>query len=161
MSRAIAVLLAVLIGTLAAYIGSTIWSLQLNADVIRTSAEAGPGDVCSGAIDQEYFAQLSQVIPLLLVALGLDAGFLRRRGDDMAWALALFTVGLLCVAEALALSTLPEPNVGCGDVLFAWHEYAAFIVTLEASFVALVALVWALVLGPPAPGDRAPASSAS
>jgi hypothetical protein len=34
--------------------------------------------LCGAAVDQEYFAQLSQVIPLLLVAVGLEAGFFAR-----------------------------------------------------------------------------------
>lgn len=60
--------------------------------------------------------------------------------------MTIFTVMMLCVGEALAISALPEPNEGCGELLYLLHEYAAFILTLEACFVALAALVWALVV---------------
>ncbi len=59
-------------------------------------------------------------------------------------AVIVFTVVLLVVGEALALSALPEPNEGCGDVLHGLHEYAAFVLTIEAAFIGLTMLVFAL-----------------
>jgi hypothetical protein len=61
-----------LLGTFAAWIGNDIW-FRLNENAIRTFADAlevarhegltGPvRDLCVGAVGQEYFAQLSQVI---------------------------------------------------------------------------------------------------
>jgi hypothetical protein len=68
--------------------------------------------------------------------------------------LTIFAVSLLCVGEAMAISVLPSPNAGCGNVLSVSHEYTAFILTLLACFVALATLVWALVSVLPASGAR-------
>jgi hypothetical protein len=151
--------LPLLIGTFAAYVGSVVYWHELDPGSIRTLADAraaaGSQDLagavinnlCVGAVHQEYFAQLSQVIPLLLVALGVEAGFFKPLLEDpVSRAMTIFTVVMLCVGEALAISALPEPNEGCEDLLYLLHEYAAFILTLEACFVALAALVWALVV---------------
>lgn len=76
--------LPLLIGTFAAYVGSVVYWHELDPGAIRTLADArdaaGSQDLasavvnnlCVGAVHQEYFAQLSQVIPLLLVALGIE-----------------------------------------------------------------------------------------
>jgi hypothetical protein len=75
--------LPLLIGTYAAFVGSSIW-FALDATAIRTVGEAmefasrenlsGPiKDLCVGAVKPEYFAQVGQVIPLLLVAVGWSA----------------------------------------------------------------------------------------
>jgi hypothetical protein len=165
--------LPLLAGTLAAYVGSVIWLRELDPGAIRTFEDARcaakemgligeqagltPGEevaaingLCAGAVSQEYFAQLSQVIPLLLVALGLEARFFERLLEESVQrAMTIFTVVILCVGEALAISALPEPNQNCGDVLYGWHEYTAFILTLEACFVALATLAWALVVAAP------------
>lgn len=151
--------LPLLVGTLAAYVGSVIYWHELEPGAMRTAADprivemsegltASQVDaLCVGAVDQEYFAQLSQVIPLLLVAVGLEAGFFTRFKEPVPRAMAIFTFLILCVGEVLAISALPEPNQGCGEILYGLHEYTAFILTLEACFVALATLVWALVVG--------------
>lgn len=88
------------------------------------------------------------MIPLLLVALGVEAGFFQRVMREPApRSMAITTIFVLCIGEVLALSALPKSGKGCGDVLYEWHEYIAFIFTLEACFVALVTLVWVLIEG--------------
>jgi hypothetical protein len=135
--------LPLLIGTLAAYVGSTAWNSVLE----RGSKRLNCGVECHGAITPEYFAQLSQVIPLLLVAVGIEAGMFRTSlKDSVPRAMTITTVVILCAAEVLALSALPSPNRGePSDILYKWHEYFAFIVTWEACFIALSMLVWALI----------------
>jgi hypothetical protein len=154
-----------LIGTFAAWIGNEIW-FRLNDNAIRTFADAlevarrdgstGPvGDLCVGAVGQEYFAQLSQVIPLLLVALGVERRFFERLlTEPVQWALTIFTVLLLCFGEAMAISALPSPNRRCGNVLSIFHEHAAFTFTLLACFIALATLLWALVVASPRAGSK-------
>jgi hypothetical protein len=137
--------LPLLVGTLAAYAGSQIWIEQLEPGTNWSDCSAR--DPPAGAVDKEYFAQLSQVIPLLLVALGIEAGFFRELlRDPVLRAMTIVTVLILVVGEAFAISALPESNKGCGNVLYPLHEYSAFVFTLEASFVALSTLVLALVI---------------
>jgi hypothetical protein len=160
--------LPLLIGTVAAYVGSIIWSYQLDNHPIRTLVDAElevanhseliegisgfPGkqavynELCRGAIDQQYFAQLSQVIPLLLVALAFEARFVKRlRQDSVAGSMAIVTVIVLCIGEVLAITALPVANRGCNNVLHDWYEYLVFIVTLTASVIALAALLWSII----------------
>jgi hypothetical protein len=149
-----------LLGTFAAWIGNDIW-FRLNENAIRTFADAlevtrdegltGPvRDLCVGAVGQEYFAQLSQVIPLLLVALGVERRFFERLlTEPVQRALTIFTVLVLCVGEAMAISALPSPNQGCGNLLSIVHENLAFVFTLLACFIALATLLWVLVVASP------------
>lgn len=144
---------------------AAIW-YQLDLSAIRSLAEArelagrrgstGPvEDLCAGAIAPEYFAQLSQVIPLLLVALGIERRFFERlMSEPVQRALTIFTVLLLCVAEAAAIAIIPFPNRGCGRVHEYWQEYMAFGVTILASSIALTTLLWALVVPSPLDGDK-------
>jgi hypothetical protein len=157
--------LPLLIGTYAAFVGSSLW-FSLEAAAVRTVAEArelasreglsGPiNDLCVGAVKPEYFAQVGQIIPLLLVAFGLERRFFDQLlKEPVQRALAIFTVTLLCVGEALAISALPSPNQGCGNVLAVPHEYTAFVVTLLACFIALSTLVWALMAVPSTTGGN-------
>jgi hypothetical protein len=115
----------VVIGTYAVYVGASVW-YGLNESAVRSVSEAMEvarreglngqlNELCVGAIKPEYFAQLSQVIPLLLVALGLERRFFERLlQEPVQRTLTLFTVLLLCAGEAIAIATLPSPNQGCG-----------------------------------------------
>jgi hypothetical protein len=157
--------LPLLIGTYAAFVGSSLWFV-LDVAAVRTVGEAvelasregltGPiNDLCVGAVRPEYFAQVGQVIALLLVAVGLERRFFERLlKEPVPRALTMFTVSLLCVGEAMAISALPSPNEGCGNVLSVRHEYTAFVLTLLACFIALATLVWALVAVLPTSADR-------
>jgi hypothetical protein len=158
-----------LIGTYAAYAGGSGIFYGLNLSAIRSISEAtevasregvaGPvAALCVGAVKPEYFAQVSQIIPLLLVALGLERRFFERlMREPVQRALTIFTVLLLCAAEAAAIAALPSGNQGCGRVLTYGEEYLAFSLTLSACFIALATLVWALVAPGPGDGTRPPA----
>jgi hypothetical protein len=128
----VAAVVPLVIGVGAAYVGETLYWREVQAG----------GD----HIDQEYFAQISQVLPLLAIALGFesrltDKGRILKPAEV---AVGMFTVLLLVIAEGLAISALPVDN---SEVfLYTWHEYVAFIVTLYACFVVLAVLVAVLVI---------------
>lgn len=130
-----------LAGTLVAYLGSVVWDSYR----VMTPACAVSDTPCAGLIDQEYFAQLSQIIPLILIAVGLEAGFFRRNFTSPARrAVTINTVLILCLGEVMAISALPLKNEG-DALLSPWHEYFAFVVTLEAVFVGIAVVIWILV----------------
>jgi hypothetical protein len=135
--------LPLLTGTFAAYVGSNIWHSILERSAQRISCI----DTCHGAVASEYFSSLSQVIPLLLVAVGIEAGIFKTSlREPVPRAMTITTVVILCVAEVLALSALVSPNRGSpNEILSEWHEYLTFFVTWEAGFIALSLLVWVLV----------------
>jgi hypothetical protein len=136
--------LPLLVGTLAAYVGASVYWSGLGQLAVRVSDDP---QACVGAIDQQYFAQLAQVIPLLLVAVGLEARFFRRfLSDPVQRAMTLATVALLCIAELFTIGALTRRNQGCGQLLHPVFEYATFLLTLEACAVALVSLAWALLV---------------
>jgi hypothetical protein len=139
-----------IVGVAGAWTASVVWDRVLDPRRAEDCHDA------IGVINQEYFAQLSQVIPLLLIAIGLEAGIFRSLlSKPSPRAMVVMTVVLLAVAEMLAISALPWSNVGC-DRLASWHEYIAFIVTVDACLVALAWLVWALLQrAKPTPSDRA------
>ena len=126
--------LVLVLGTFAAYLASDAWDTMGR-------------DGCKAVVSQEYFAQLSQVIPLLLVGLGLEAKFVQRLTTLPERAVVVITVAMLCLAEVLAVTALvvPEDHVGCVSFLPGWHEYLAFIVTMEATTIALAVLAVALL----------------
>ncbi|MFD4671876.1 hypothetical protein ACFWNN_19235 [Lentzea sp. NPDC058450] len=154
-----------LLGTLAAYFSSTLWRViddGTNRSIShiklterdfkelggtsRIEIENYLNSLCGNAIDQEYFAQVSQVLPLLLVALGLEARFFSKlTREPVGKALTLNAVFFLMIGEALALSTLPASGDGCVNMLLGWHEYLAFVITFEACVIALITLFWALM----------------
>jgi hypothetical protein len=157
-----------LIGVIISNLGVLFWS-TLDANAIRSVSDAMDvaqregftGDVqslCMGAITPEYFSSISQVIPLLLVALGIERRFFERfLREAVQRAVTIFTVLVLSIGELLALSVLPSPNQRCGTVLSETHELVAFTTTLTACSIGLTLLFWALVAVPPLRGrDLAP-----
>ncbi|MEU4689532.1 hypothetical protein [Actinoplanes sp. NPDC023714] len=126
--------------------GAMVVTLDIVNVAVRRNAPglAQDGD-CYGAISQEYFAQTSQIIPLLLVALGIEARFFHRRLDDsLHRAVSNATIFMLCAGEILTLSTLPWSNARCGDLLAPLHEFAAFTISIAACTLALSNLIVAI-----------------
>lgn len=158
-----------IVGTYAAYIGATVWSDFFNVDVTRTldpelaaeveqlslfEREGVLREICDPAVDPTYFEQVAQVIPLLLMTLGIEFGFFRGTLREPAQrAATAATVTVMSVALVFALSTLPWGGDECGEILEAWHEYLTFVVSLQAVFTGLVSLVWVLVVNVPQEGD--------
>jgi hypothetical protein len=114
-----------LIGTVAAYIATIAFSTD---------------------IGKEYFEQVSQVIPLLLIAVGFEAKHFQRYADQaVGKAVIIVTVTTLCFAEVMALTALPLAGKETVNMVASWHRYAAFVITIEACFVTLATLAWALI----------------
>ena len=116
-----------LLGTLGAYAASYAWQWT------------GSG------VDQEYFAQMSQVIPLLFVAVGLEGQYFQRaHGKRSEGGLTAVLLTLLVVGELMALSAL-VPSSTQGSGLTAWHEYLGLVTTAFACTSALGALILAVL----------------
>ncbi|HZN20916.1 MAG TPA: hypothetical protein VFB84_22450 [Micromonosporaceae bacterium] len=138
--------LPLVVGTLFAYLGETVYWYTLGADP-TTGARV---------VNDEYFAQMSAVIPLLLIAIGFEARqFQVYRRHPAGRATAIVIVLLLCVAEVLVLAALsPESTSplqsGPASIgppargLPAWLEYPAFVLSLEAMCMGLALVAWAL-----------------
>jgi len=163
--RRVRAIVPLMVGVFACYLAATIYVDYFDVDVIRaldpdTAAEveqlplteqlAINAQLCSGAVAPAYFQQIVAIIPLLLLTLGVEFNYFRRTLEDPAQrAATAATVTLLSLALVFALSTLPWVGQGCDEILAAWHEYLAFIVTVQGVFTGLATLVWVLVARPP------------
>lgn len=153
------------IGSYAAYAGAALWWDARSVDVMRELDPAIAAEAqniplplrgqfyvfsCWGAVSPRYFDQMAYVIPMLLVTLGIEAGFFRRRLRDpiqrVSTGVAVMVMSLGLVG---ALSTLPWEGLGCGQVLSKWHEYIVFVLTLQGLFIGLATLVWQLLVALP------------
>ncbi|GGS54357.1 hypothetical protein [Actinokineospora fastidiosa] len=86
---------------------------------------------------------MSQVIALLLVALGIEVGHFRSAvTDPNPRLIAILAVSVLCFGEIMGLPALPRK----AEEIFGWHMYVAFIATVEACLVAFATLIWVLVI---------------
>jgi hypothetical protein len=102
-------------------------------------------------VNQEFFAQVSQIIVLLIVAVGLESrlhGNWRSR-HPVEKATSIVAMIMLLVGEGLTLGALVKEN------LKGWASYIAFIVTAEAVSIAFAYLVWTLAvnIGKDSEGD--------
>jgi len=97
---------------------------------------------------------------LIAIAIAIEAKYLRQLARTAAGrAITTATIVMLCLGEALALTVLPVPvrdedsGTRLGG-LTVWHGYFAFILSLQASFIALILLLKALMwqLGQKEPG---------
>jgi hypothetical protein len=128
-----------LIGTLGAYAASYAWRFT------------GAG------INQEYFAQISQVIPLLFVAIGLEGRYFQRSdGKTSEYGLTAVLLILLVMGEVMALSALVPYNGPDRPALTSWHQYFALVATAFACSAALAALVLTVnrIIDPAQPSTR-------
>lgn len=151
-----------IVGSVAAYGGAMLWADYFNPTAVReVPADLVPeiarmslvdqqttlAQLCDEGINPTYFQHIAEVIPVLLLALGLEFNYFRRSmNQPVQRAAQVVTVTLMCVALVLALSTLPWDGNGCDDVLEPWHEYLAFTISLQAVFMALATVVWMLVV---------------
>lgn len=116
--------------------------------------------LCQGAISPVFFQQVVGVIPVLLLALGIEFNYFRRTLSDASQrAATAATVTILAAGLVGALSTLPWDGQGCGDVLSRGHEYIAFLLAVQCVFTGLVTLIWLLVAS--TPDDTVSADSAA
>jgi hypothetical protein len=130
-------ILPVLLGTLVVQVAAALWFPVLDVE----------GN-CAGTVSTDFFSQMVQVIPMLLVTLGIELGVLRRSSPLRTpgqRAAPILTVVMLCVAEILSFSMLvASDRTACG-VAATMHEFAAFVLSVQATSIALVTLVWLLM----------------
>jgi hypothetical protein len=142
-----------MVGIFFAYLASVWWDRSL-----EPMSNDG-----SSTVDVQFFAQASQVLPLLIVALGYEIGTFRKAMRRPAQrASAVVSLVFLCVGEVLALSVLVHPSDEAGttltnliaallgkaparDLEFNWHIYSAFVVVTMAGLIGLATLVGALL----------------
>ncbi len=106
--------------------------------------------LCTGAINPAYFRQVVDVFALLLLSLGVEFNYFGRTLLDPAQrAATAATITVISVGLVFGLSTLPLAGIGCGKVLSHWHEYLAFVISLQGIFTGLATLVWMLVISSP------------
>lgn len=126
------------IGTLVVQIASALWFPIIDV----------AGD-CANQVAPDFFGAVVNVIPMLLVPLGIELGFLRQRGKlhgPGPRAAPILTVIMLASGEALAFSMLVSlADVRCG-LAAVWHEYISFVVSVQSMAIALATLVWLLLV---------------
>lgn len=93
-------------------------------------------------VSPEYFAQMSQIIPILLVGVAFEGHLFRRivTSPVEKATLVVFLV-VLFLGEVLAISALPFDK----DSLRGWHEYFALVFVVQSVAVGLAALGWAIM----------------
>ena len=111
--------------------------------------DAGTG--CAENVSFEYFALMAHILPVVLLALGVETNFVRRgaTAPDLGRRVApVLTIILLSVALGLAFSMLVKAHMTppCG-VAAGWHEYFSFVVTAQAMAIGLATLVWLMLTG--------------
>jgi len=125
------------VGTFVAQFASLLWYPVINSS-------AG----CAGEVSSAYFGNMGQIIPVVLLALGVELNYIRRNTKvrDIGYRVTpIFTVFLLCVAELLAFSILVRSEQGSCGLAAVWHEYIAFVITAHALTIGLATVFWLLV----------------
>lgn len=124
--------LPLVVGVGVSFVAGSLWD-----DLRCSNPECSPVNEVNG----EFFAQMAQVLPLLLIALLLESEFLKPQKAEPASrrAIAVYTVLVLVVAEALVFSALASPDLS--KHLPDAHSYAAFAGAWYATGVAATCLV--------------------
>lgn len=130
-------IIPVVVGTFVAQLASALWYPVINTE-----------DGCADNVSTEYFNGMVQVLPVMLVTLGLEVNYLRSTNavrEPGQRAVAVLTVLLLCIGEGLAFSMLVEGDrVSCGSAAI-WHQYIAFVLTAHAAAISLATLAYLLL----------------
>lgn len=131
-------LVPVVAGTFVAQFASTLWYPVIEVP-----------DGCAGEISSSYFSNMGQIIPVILLTLGVESAFVSRTSrlrDPGRRVAPVLTVVLLVVAELLTFTMLVKadkgPQCGIGAI---WHEYIAFVVTAQALTIGLLTMLWLLL----------------
>ena len=151
------------VGTFAAYLAATVFDDFFDADTVRvldpaTAAEVDAqdladrvytmGTLCESAVSPVFYHQIVVVVPVLLLALGVEVNFFRRTlRDPVLRAVTVTTVSVMAMALVLGLSILPYDGRGCGNVPTYWHEYLTFVVAVQGITIGLATLIWVLTTG--------------
>ncbi len=119
-----------IVGILACFIGATLFVDYFDADTVRSvppemAAEIAVlplndrldvlSSLCQNTVNPWYFQNIVEVLPLLLLALGVEFNFFRRTLRDPAQrAATAATVAVIALGLVFALSTLPWARDECG-----------------------------------------------
>ena len=125
------------VGAFVAQFAALIWYPVINSP-----------DGCAGEVAPAYFGNMGQIIPVVLLALGVELNYFRRstKVRDIGYRVTpVFTVFLLCVAELLTFSILVKSDQGSCGLAAVWHEYIAFVITAQALTIGLATVFWLLV----------------
>ena len=140
------------LGSLAVHVATVLWYPVIDVD-----------HGCANDISPTYFSDMTDIIPIVLLALAFELNYVRRgaRVADPGRRVApVFIVILLCIAEVLAFSMLVKSHVDRCGLAAVWHEYISFVVTAQALAIGLATLVWLLVIDAtdtaPDPGSSQP-----
>jgi hypothetical protein len=126
------------IGTFAVMVAAALWYPAIDFDI-----------GCGSDISSSYFSEVTNIMVVLLLTLGIEMNFVRRKAgsrDPGERVAPVFIVMLLCVALALAITMLAKADLGPFCNLGAvWHEYIAFMITIQAMATALATLAWLML----------------
>lgn len=153
------------LGTWLCYLAASAFVDYFDVDTMRTLDAATAAEIetlpvpeqtavlaqlCQGAISPVFFELIVEVLPVLLLTLGIEFNYFRRVLTDAGQrAATAATVTVMAAGLVGALSTLPWDGEGCGDVLSSWHEYVAFLLAVQGVFTGLATLVWLLISSTP------------
>lgn len=118
--------------------------------MVLTVAEAlwFPFEVRDGVVKEDFFHEVLTLVPILLIALGVELKFFRGSAnpasppDVVLRAAPIVTGVLMVIAILLAASTLTYDH---DAKRAAWHVYIAFAISVQAASTGLIAVVWHLL----------------
>jgi hypothetical protein len=163
--RRVSAVVPLVVGTWSAYLAAAIFVDFFDIDVVRTedadmAAKLGTlpvseqlsieAQLCSSAINPNYFGLVVQVLPVLLLALAVDFNYARRSQLGPAQrATVAATMVVISTGLVFALSAAPWASATCGKIIHPWLEYLAFEISMQGMITALAMLVWLLLVNTP------------
>jgi hypothetical protein len=135
-------IIPVVSGALVAQLASALWYPVIDVEI-----------GCAGDVSADYFTNICHIIPVFLLALGVEMNYLRRsrtRFDVGQRVTAVLTIVMLAVSELLAFSMIVKADSPRCGLAAVWHEYLAFVFTAQTLTTGLATVVWLLVVGPAA-----------
>lgn len=112
---------------------------------------------CANDISPSYFSDASNILSVVLLAVGVELNYLRRAAkerDPGQRVAPVITVVLMCIGLMLALSMQVKADLGtrCG-IAAVWHEYISFVVTAQSLAIGLATITWLMIVDSRADGD--------
>lgn len=132
-------IIPVVLGAFVAQLASALWYPVIDVEI-----------GCAGDVSAAYFANIGHIIPVVLLAVGMEMNYLRRSGIRFELGqrvAALLTVAMLAVSELLAFSMIVKAESPRCGVAAVWHEYISFVFTAQTLTTGLATVVWLLILG--------------
>ncbi|CAN5864917.1 hypothetical protein BH09ACT7_BH09ACT7_22660 [soil metagenome] len=164
--RRVRAIVPLIVGTWACYLAGAAFVDYFDVGAMRdlapataTEVQALPlteqltvlSELCQSAVNPGFFQLVVEVMPLLLLALGVEFNYFRQTlAEPTQRAVTAATVTVMSAGLVFALSTLPWDSEGCGDILSGWHEYLSFVLAMQGVFTGLATLVWLLIASTPA-----------